>query len=120
MSLREELRLRYAAAAKDFDAARLPQYLTEPLRIRLSLKSMSLGKSISLDPQRTSLICNIGLGIALTFLLFVSIRQNQTIRDQRQNIYEMSQNPYCLGAPGFRGKPSVSPLVPSGPVIQNN
>jgi hypothetical protein len=48
MSLREELRLRYAAAAKDFDAARLPQYLTEPLRIRLSLKSMSLGKSISL------------------------------------------------------------------------
>jgi hypothetical protein len=44
MSLREELRLRYAAAAKDFDAARLPQYLTEPLRIRLSLKKHEPGK----------------------------------------------------------------------------
>ena len=85
-----------------------------------SVRARSAGLSKSPGPVRVSLLCNIALSIALIFSLFVSIRQNDTIKDQRQNIFEMSQNPYCTGAPGFRGRSAASPAVPSVPVVQDN
>lgn len=121
MSLPEQLRLlRAARVAKDPDAARLPECLTKPMRVCLGIRSQSTGVSRSSNPDKVSLICNIALGIALIFSLFVSIRQNDTIKDQRQNIFEMSQNPYCTGVPGFRARHSAAPAVPRVPVIQDN
>ncbi len=121
MSLPEQLRLLCAARiTRDADAPRLPEGLTRSLAICVSLPHKNTGMTGSSDPHKVSLICNIALGIALIFSLFVSIRQNDTIKDQRQNIFEMSQNPYCLGAPGFRGRHSASPIVPHRPLIQDN
>jgi hypothetical protein len=39
-----------------------------------------MGLSKSPGPVRVSLLCNIALSIALIFSLFVSIRQNDTIK----------------------------------------
>jgi hypothetical protein len=109
---------------QDFDALPLDS-LQEPVNICSSVRNAnvrdkSVGLSKSLPPARVSLLCNIALSIALIFSLFVSMRQNDTIKDQRQNIFEMSQNPYCTGAPGFRGRPAASRAVPSVPVVQDN
>jgi hypothetical protein len=105
--------LRVVRAAKDLDVLRLHGW-QEPVSIGSSVRDTSK------SPVRVSLLCNIALSIALIFALFVSIRQNDTIKGQRQNIFEMSQNPYCTGAPGFRGKSAASPALPSGPVVQDN
>jgi hypothetical protein len=111
-------------ATKDFDALPLDDS-QEPVNIRsnvrnTSVRDRSVGLSKSPAPARVSLLCNIALSIALIFSLFVSIRQNDTIKDQRQNIFEMSQNPYCTGAPGFRGRSAASHAVPSVPLVQDN
>ncbi len=116
--------LRTVRATKDFEALPLDG-LQEPVNIcssvrNTSVRARSAGLSKSPGPVRVSLLCNIALSIALIFSLFVSIRQNDTIKDQRQNIFEMSQNPYCTGAPGFRGRSAASPAVPSVPVVQDN
>lgn len=110
-------RLRAVPAAKDFDAVSQDGW-REPVNICSGVREGSVGPSKS--PARVSLLCNIALSIALIFALFVSIRQNDTIKGQRQNIFEMAQNPYCTGAPGFRGKSAASPALPSGPVVQDN
>ena len=97
--------LRMVRATKDVDAFPLDG-LQEPLNIcgtvrNTGVRVRSVGLSKSPGPARMSLLCNIALSIALIFSLFVSIRQNDTIKDQRQNIFEMAQNPYCTGAPRF-------------------
>lgn len=106
-------------ATKDTDAG-LPENLTEPVRICPSVRYTSAGLSRSSTPAKVSVLCNIALSVALIFSLFVSMRQNDTIKDQRQNIFEMAQNPYCTGAPGFRGKSAASPAMPRAPVVQDN
>lgn len=116
--------LRAVRAAKDLDALPLDS-MQEPVNVCSSVRNSrvrdrSVGLAKSPAPARVSLLCNIALSIALIFSLFVSIRQNDTIKGQRQNIFEMSQNPYCTGAPGFRGKSAASPAVPSVPVVQDN
>ncbi len=109
-------------ATKDLDA--LPLHgLQQAVNIRGNVRNAGVRDSnvgLSKSPARVSLLCNIALGIALIFALFVSMRQNDTIRDQRQNIFEMAQNPYCTGAPGFRGRSAASPALPSVPVVQDN
>lgn len=110
-------------AKKDFELLSLEDS-QEPVNICSSVRhnrvrTWSMGLSKFPGPVRVSLLCNIALSIALIFSLFVSIRQNDTIKGQRQNIFEMSQNPYCTGAPGFRGRSAASP-VPSLPVVQDN
>jgi hypothetical protein len=111
--------LRMVRATKDFDALPLDS-LQEPVNICSSVRNRDVGLSRSLAPARMSLLCNIALSIALVFSLFVSMRQNDTIKDQRQNIFEMAQNPYCTGAPGFRGRSAASPTAPSVPTVQDN
>lgn len=111
--------MRVAGATKTLGPGPL-ESLEEPVRICSSIDHESRDLSISGAPVRVSLLCSIALSIALIFSLFVSIRQNDTIKDQRQNIFEMSQNPYCTGAPGFRGKSAASPARPRGPVVQDN
>jgi hypothetical protein len=116
--------LRTVRATKDFDPSPLDG-LQKPAKIcsrlrNMSVRAGSVDRSKSPGPARVSMLCNIALSIALFFSLFVSIRQNDTIKDQRQNIFEMSQNPYCTGAPGFRGRPAAFPAAPSVPVVQDN
>jgi len=116
--------LRMVRATKDVDAFPLDG-LQEPVNIcstvrNTGVRDRSEGLSKSPGPARMSLLCNIALSIALIFSLFVSIRQNDTIKDQRQNIFEMAQNPYCTGAPGFRGRSSASPAVSTLPIVQDN
>ena len=116
--------LRMVRATKDVDALPLDG-LQEPVNIcstvrNTSVRDRSVGLSKSPGPARMSLLCNIALSIALIFSLFVSIRQNDTIKDQRQNIFEMAQNPYCTGVPGFRGRSSASPAVSPLPIVQDN
>ncbi len=116
--------LRMVRATKDVDAFPLDG-LQEPLNICSTVRNTgvrvrSVGLSKSPGPARMSLLCNIALSIALIFSLFVSIRQNDTIKDQRQNIFEMAQNPYCTGAPGFRGRSAASPAVSPLPIVQDN
>jgi len=109
--------LRMVRATKDFDALPLDRS-QEPVNICSNVRNRDVG--LSRSPARMSLLCNIALSIALIFSLFVSIRQNDTIKDQRQNIFEMAQNPYCTGAPGFRGRSAASPSVHSVPIVQDN
>ncbi len=111
--------LRAVHATKDADAGTL-ENLREPVTICPSVRNKSAGVSRSSTPAKVSVLCNIALSVALIFSLFVSMRQNDTIKDQRQNIFEMAQNPYCTGAPGFRGKAAASPAVPRAPVVQDN